>query len=376
MNSRVFTWFLMLVKRLLKKPGFLIILFLIPVFSFVFHMYSKDDVGGLLRIALAVEDNNDELAVSLMEQIGTESNVFQYHIYDSPEEAKQAVEATKADAAWVFVENMQEQLQKTGAGKTQTLVKIYESEESTFLKIAREKIFSVLYPHVAYYLYENYITNEMLPNENISEELLREKYEVIDEQDNFIEFEFLDSLQKDVKSSNYLTSTIRGLLMSVMLLSGMAATMYFLQDEEKGVYSWIPMSRRIFVSWGNNIAAMSLTAVFVSVALLVGGNYTNFWRETLAMILFIFVGASFCSILGNLCRTVKGMSIALPTVLVLSIVCCPVFFNTRMPLRQVLPPYFYLYSINNTKNLLWMVVYCAIAYPLGYFMNWRRSLHF
>ena len=135
----------------------------------------------------------------------------------------------------------------------------------------------------------------------------------------------------------------------------------------------MPMNKRIFVSWGNNLAAMSLAAVSASVALLACGNYTDFGRETIAMILYIFVGASFCSILGNVCGTVKGMSIALPVVLVLSLVCCPVFFNTRMPLRHVLPPYFYLYSINNAKNLLWMAIYCAIAYPMGYLLN-RNSL--
>ena len=369
MNSRVFTWYLMLNKRLLKKAGFLVILFLIPIFALVFQLCSKDDTGGFLRIALAVEDADDKLAVTLMNQVKTEGKVFQFSIYDSPEQAKQAVEAAKADVAWVFVENMQEQFQKIGAGKKQTLVKIYESEENTFLKLAREKLFATLYPHMAYYMYEDYIKNEMLPDENVSDELLREEYEVISDQDDFIEYEFLDSDQKDVNDVKYITSTFRGLLTSFMLLSGMAATMYFLQDDEKGVYSWMPKSKRIFVSWGNNVAALSLAAVSASVALLASGNYTDFGREIIAMILYIFVGASFCSILGTMCRTVKGMSIALPVVLALSIVCCPVFFNTRMPLRQVLPPYFYLYAISNVKNLLWMVIYCVIAYPLGYLLS-------
>lgn len=369
MISRVFTWYLMLKKRLLKKTGFMVILFLIPVFAFVFYLCSKDDGGGLLRIALAVEDEDDEIAVEMMEKINAESNVFRFTICESAAEAKREVEATNADGAWVFVEDMEEQLKAIGEGKSKTLVKIYESEENAFLKVAREKIFAVLYPYVAYYLYEDYITNEMLPHENVSEELLKEKYEIIGEQDGFIEFEFLDSEQKNVEDVNYLTSTIRGLLMSMMLLSGMASTMYFLRDEEKGVYSWIPTRKRIFVSWGNNLAALSLSAVFVSAALLLGGNYTNFWRETASMILYILMAASFCSILGSVFRTVKGMSIALPTVLVVSIVFCPVFFNTRLPMQQILPPYFYLYSINSAKTLIWMVLYCVISYPLGYLLN-------
>ena len=49
MISRVFTWYLMLKKRLLRKTGFLVILFMIPLFAFVFYLCSKEDGGSFLR---------------------------------------------------------------------------------------------------------------------------------------------------------------------------------------------------------------------------------------------------------------------------------------------------------------------------------------
>lgn len=372
MISRVFTWYLMLKKRLLRKTGFLVILFMIPLFAFVFYLCSKEDGGSFLRIALAVENKEDKIAVEIMEKIDKDTAVFQFTVYDSEEDAKRKVEASQADAAWVFVDDMAETLEKIAQGKDRKLVKIYESEESTFLKISREKIFAVLYPYVAYYIYEDYVTNEMLPNEEVSEELLQEVYNVVGEQEGFIEFEYLNSDQKSADEVNFLTSTIRGLLMAIMLLSGIASTMYFLRDEERGVYSWLSPKKRIFVSWGNNLAALSLAGIFVTIALILGGNYTTFWRESIAMILFIMMAAAFCSLLGSIFHSINILCILLPAILVACIVFCPVFFNTHILFQQILPPYFYLFSINDVTYLIRMVLYCIIAYPLGYISNRRK----
>lgn len=371
MIRRVLIWYLMLTKRLLKKIGFMIILFLIPVFAFVFHMFNKEGSGGLLRIALAVEDDSDALGVEMMEDISGKSDVFQFTICQSEEEAKRMVEGAKADAAWVFVKDIEEKLQEVANGDTETLVRIYESEENVLLKIAREKIFGVLFPHIAYYMYAEHITDKMLPQEEITETLLREEYEIIGEDDSFIEFTFLDSKQKSIQDVNYLISTVRGLLMAIMLLAGIASTMYYLHDEENGTFSWLPPNRRIWVLWGSNLAALSLAGVFVTLALLLGGTYTTFVVESISMLLFILMATAFCSILGVVFRTVNRLCIMLPTVLVAAIVFCPVFFNTRLTLQQILPPYYYLYAINNVGYLKWMLLYCVIAYPLGYL--WQRK---
>ncbi len=372
MISRILTWYLMLNKRLLKKTGFMFILFMIPVFALVFHLCSKEDGGSFMRIALAVENTEDKLAVEIMEKLYDDTAVFQFTVCDSEHEAKRKVEASQADAAWVLVDHMESALKNIGQGKHGTLIKIFESEESTFLKITREKIFSTLYPYVAYYIYEDYVTNDFLPQENISEEELKAVYNVVGEQEGFIEFEYLNAKNKNIEDFNFLTSTIRGLLVTIMLLAGIASTMYYLRDEERGVYSWLAPKKRIFVSWGNNLTAMSLAGIFVTLALVLGGNYTSFWRETISMILFILMATAFCSVLGSICRSIRVLCIILPTLLVACIVFCPVFFNTHLLFQQILPPYFYLFSIHSMEYMKWMIVYCIVAYPLGYILNLRK----
>lgn len=374
MISKILTWYLMLKKRLLKKTGFIVILFMIPVFALVLSYFSQIESGGLLRIALAVENAEDELAMEMMNKVSEDNQVFVFTICESPQEAKRQVEAARADAAWVFKDHMLEKIRLIVKGSDEPLVTVYEAEESTFLKVAREKIFGVLYPHIAYYMYEDYITNQMLMGITINKETLKEEYQVITDEDGFVEFEFLNSEQKDMDEMNYLISTLRGLLMVIMLLAGIASTMYYLKDEEKGTFSWLSTRKRIFVSWGNNLAALSLSGVFVTLAFVLAGTYTSFWRETISMILFILMASAFCSILGAVFRTVNGLCVVLPAVLVATIVFCPVFFNTHLPLQQILPPYYYLYSINDVGVLKWMILYCVVAYPLGYVLNRRKGL--
>ena len=92
MISKVLTWYWMLNKRLLKKVGFIVILILIPVFAFVFHHFVEQDNGGLLRIALAMEDAEDELARKLMNRVNQQSQVFDFTVCDTEEEAKKQVD--------------------------------------------------------------------------------------------------------------------------------------------------------------------------------------------------------------------------------------------------------------------------------------------
>lgn len=369
MISKVWIWYLMLNKRLLKKIGFMIILILIPIFAFIFHYFVEQDNGGLMRIALAMEDTEDEVAKKLLERVNQPSQVFDFTVCDSEEEAKKQVAGAKAEAAWVFVDDMDSRMQEIATGKDRAIVKVYESEENTLLTISREKIFSVLYPEIAYYIYEDYITNQILADEEISEERLQEGYEVIGEEDSFIEFSFLDSNQEAIEDTNYLTSTLRGLLIVLMLLAGMAATMYHLTDREGGLFSWLPTTKWIFVSWGNNLAALSMAAVFVTIALIATDNYTSFWQETVAMLLFVLTGTVFCSTLGVLLQKVHHMCVVVPAVLVMCIVFCPVFFNIHVPFQQVLPPYYYLYSIHSYEFVKWQLLYCVIGYPVCYILN-------
>lgn len=372
MIKKVVIWYLMLKKRLLKKAGFLVILCIIPMLAFLLRTFVEKEDSGLIRVAMAAENPEDELTIELMEKACEENHIFTFRICDTPQEAKRCVENASVDVAWIFENNMQEQIQKAAEGKKVSLLTVYEVEENTFLKISREKLFGVLYPYIAYYTYENYVTEDMRLDDLVHAEELKETFEAYIADDKFIDFEFLDSSQKNLSESHFLTSPIRGLLMIVMLLSGMASTMYFLQDEKKGTFSWLSREKRFCVFLGSNFAALSLAGFFVTAALIFSNSYTSIVSETISMLLFILMASIFCTILGAVFRSVKSMCIMLPTIMVAAVAFCPVFFNTHIAFQQVLPPYYYLYSINDVSFWWLMALYCIIACPIGYVLYVRK----
>ena len=55
---KILTWYYILIKRLLKKPGFLIILLLIPLFS-VFLNLAAEEEKSIVKVAIASYDKSD-----------------------------------------------------------------------------------------------------------------------------------------------------------------------------------------------------------------------------------------------------------------------------------------------------------------------------
>ena len=84
------------------------------------------------------------------------------------------------------------------------------------------------------------------------------------------------------------------------------------------------------------------------------------------MILLVVMTTLFCYILSAFFDTPEKMSVMMPVVLIVAIAFCPVFINTSFAkwFSVLLPPYLYLYGINNAKYIYYMIIYMAIALSL------------
>ncbi len=357
--KRALVWLLILWKRLFKKTGFLVILVLIPIMTFMLSSAAGDN--GFINIAVAFEDRDDAASIDLMSRLTTKGSMIKYTVCDSPADAIEMAESGKTDSAWVFVRN----LSKT-AGSGQVLAKIYQREDNIFLKLTREKIFCTLMPEVAYNIYKEFTTEEMLPRVELTEEELRTAYDVYDTDEGLVEFQ---SPEGEVKAApDYLVTPLRGMTAILMLMCGMAATMYFLTDEDKGSFCLLRLPGRFGVLLASNFCALATASVFVTVSFILTGSYTSFLTESAAMLGYIIISTLFCTLLGALVSHIKYFSLLLPAVLVVSLAFCPVFFggNDMFLLRYPLPTYHYLYATADISRLWHMLIYAATALPLAY----------
>ncbi len=359
-------WYWLLNKRLFKKVGFLVVLALIPVMAFSMAFAVENEDSGMIRIGIvAVEE--DALVSKIIEKTKDSGNVFVFSYFDSVDEVKRCVENKTIDAAWVFEAGFEQRVKENAKFFGQSLVSVYAVQDNIFFKASKEKIYSLLLPDISYEIYAEYV-KQLKPESGFTDEQLRERYDGYKTDDSLVDFTFLDSNQANIDETNYLTSTIRGLMAVVMMLSGLAATMYYIADEKSGTYFWLSEKSKFAVLFAGNIAALSITAVFAVISLLLSGNVVNLQKDIGLILLYVLSSAAFCSLVGTICNSLNKMAVALPVLLVASLVLCPVLFNTTFykPIQVLLPPYLYLYAINDLKIVKWMILYTVVTLIVAY----------
>ncbi len=366
--KKAMLWYYMLNKRLLKKVGFIVILAFIPLFAFSITFFVRTEETGLMRIALVAKDPNDPVVAEIINSAESDGNVFSFTVMDSELEAKHLVENKTIDAVWLFEDDFQNKVIESVNNGNSQLVTVYAVQDSIFFKASKEKIFSLLMPYISRQMYLSHV-GEVLPEDaSVTEEELLSQYQKYNERESIIDFAFLESEQADVEETNFITSTMRGLMAVIMLLAGLASTMYFVNDERRGIYSWLTAKKRLCVLLSSNFAAVFMAGIFVITALYLSHNFTNVLREAGLMMLFVMMTASFCSLIGTLFNSVSRLALAFPTLTVASLVLCPVFFNINISkhLQSLLPPYLYLYAVNDISFIKWMVLYILVTVFLTY----------
>lgn len=353
--KRIFVWIFILWKRLFKKKGFMIALVLIPVMAFLLGSVSQDK--GFLNIAVSYVGEAGADAAQKIVDSDSDGSMMRFIAVSRPESAVTMAEKGDADAAWIIESDGIEDTYK---------VRIYQREENVFLKLTREKLFCTLFPEISYSIYRDFTTEKILPDTDLSEQELRAAYDRYATDDTLVEIYSAEGEARD--TPDYLTTPLRGLSAILMLMCGMAATMYFLTDEENGSFCLLGKKGRFGVLLVSNLCALSTASVFVTLSLILSDNYTDFVSESAAMIMLIITCTLFCSLLGGLVRRIEYFAVLLPMVLVLSLVFCPIFINNiDLPIVQyVIPVYHYMYAVSDISRLWHVLIYAATALPLAY----------
>ncbi len=362
--KRTLLWFYMLSKRLFRKYSFLVILLLIPLL-FPMANAAMHSESGILKIALAHEKRDNPAAEAIMDTLLKEESILLYTRYDSPEAAREAVATGKADGAWIFAADFAETVEMYAARKRNApLVTVYEREGTVPLQLAREKLYGAIYPQISYAVYENFIQKSFSPS--ITAEDRRLYYEAAVQGDDIIQMKKLHGAET-ASETNYLTAPLRGLLSLIIMLCGLAAAMYYLQDNAAGRFDWLPPEKRILPAMGTCLGACAASGLSVLLALYAAGIFTGFWRETVAMLLFVFAAAGFCLLWAMVFRDAGHLGAMIPFFIIGMLALSPIFFHVqRMPiLRHFLPPGYYLKAIHDGRYLIYMLLYSVVVYALA-----------
>lgn len=354
-------------KRLMKKYSFLVILGMVPLLAAGMFLAAKEE-SGMLRILLCQEDEEDIVSAEIVGELLKQKSVFAYAKEASVEAVYEAVQTGKADAAWIFSDEFEEGVQAYAfyQDRRTPLVTVVEREETIFLQLARERLYSVIYPYLSYALFENYITLELSPEENISKEELQTEYEVVKVKDGIFRFAYRNAEDRIDKEdeTNYLLTPLRGFLLLLILLCGMATSLYFQQDKQEQRFLRMPMGKGLFFPYLYHLTAVLDGAVIVLLTFRVTQILLSWRRELPLMALYGAACVGFCNLLRKLCGTIQRLSVCIPFLVLAMVVFCPVFIHLerfRM-IQYLFPPFYYLQSLHNVHFMRYFLVYTAALY--------------
>ncbi len=352
--------FWLLNKRLFKKYSFWLILCLVPLMVAGMRFASTKD-RGIACIAIYQKNDKDVLAAEIIQQMTEEKTILRYILCETEEKARAMVEGGKADAAWLFPENLQAEMEETVASKSvEPIITMVEREDSVILVLAREILCSALYPYYSYEAYRDFIRDDCGLTELNDEELL-EYYNETKMEGNLFQVVLLDGTVQEDK--DYLLSPIRGMLALWLVLCGLAASVYFMQDEQEGVFDRMPLQRRLLAAFGMQAVLLFDGVLILLIALKIGGLFTFWPVEILSAVLLSCCIAVMANLLRMLCRIPERLGSVIPILLLVMLVLSPVFvdINGWRAVKLFLPTDYYLHAIHDSRYLGGMAIYALIG---------------
>lgn len=357
-------WGLLLWKRLYKKLTFLLLLAMIPALVLGYGMVSREE-SGLMTVSLACEAETVEpLTRSVWDEL-LESEVMRFIECESPEEAETLVLQGQADVAWIFAEDLEAKIYDFAAHRTRknAFVTILEPENRVALKLVREVLSGVLFPHCSEALYLTYIRENAPELDAVSDAQLLEYYRNMEFSEGLFVFTDLEGNETRQEETHYLLTPVRGMLAVVIVLSGLATAMYYIRDRENGTFAWIPQHRQGLVELGCQLISVVNVAAVVLLSLALTGQTVSLSRELAVLALYCLCTAAFAMVMRRLTHDIRGLGMVIPLLVVVMLAVCPVFFDLGA-LRQVqllLPPTYFINAAYNDKYLLFMAVYALVA---------------
>lgn len=365
--KRFLLWQYMLNKRLLHKKTFVLLLCLVPLLVWGMGKVAQQD-SGIMTILLSAEDPQDETVKQLLEKMLQEDSILQYELAE-PEQAYELVEAGKADCAWIFREDFQEKLFGTFAGgKKEAPVYVVAQEDTVALQLARTKLYGSIYPYLAQLITVDYVKGAITPAQ------LQAYYETSPVEGSLFQVVYGEDkkVQEDTNQS-YLLVPIRGLLVVFLVLGGLVVTLYYLQDEERGMFAWVPMRKRRGLLYCYLFAAGLDVSIVVVLSLWISEGRLISLRELGLLVLYLFAMAVFCEGMKLLCRKKEILAKLLPLLCLAMLGLCPVFLDlgsSFLP-QYLFPPAYYLRALYQDAMIWRMVGYTVVLFAAetlwGYF---------
>ena len=348
--------FILLNKRLYKQATYVILLLMIPLAVLAFKGATASG-SHLMRIGFFVEDDNSESAKRLMDEIALIRDEISFSEYSSEAEAVKDVTSAKLDEAWIIPAKIDESFERLANGRRpKETIRIYVREQAVSHLFMQELLESEAFKVYAPDVFSAYADEKFEESEGLDE--IKESFYDKAPAESIFTYSYLD--EKDLKEENYLLMPVRGLLAILLLITSFAASIFYLEDTENGLFIYWHSKFKNLRALGYYFVVMINSAVLVLLALVLAGINVGIVTETVNMVLYCLALVLFSMIFRMIFNSTKTIGVIMPLVVIVSIVLSPVFIDLSglRAVQRLIPSFYYLMSIYDGHYMSQMAVYC------------------
>ncbi len=354
--KRMGMWLLLMTKRLMKKPSFVIILVLLPAILILYRFIIRQD-NGTLRACIYVPEAADEYARTVAKGLTESDYAASFYIVKTEDELYSDVIAGRAEVGYVFPKDLGQRIMKKNWSGAVTMV---VSDTSQFAEFVNEFVTVEMFTQMTEDVLVDYLMNRS--GLDFSEEALRGNIrETLKKQDersavialHYRDFYTNEEIEADeVLEENYLTKPIRGTVALFVMLAGFAGLVFWFQDNAEGRFKVMSYEKRPVINYGSLFLPTLLAGTVGIVCILISGLSRNVFAEIGLMLLYCIFITGVCEMLRMLVPSVNAICAVIPIVAIASYLCCPIILDLKKTvpvvvyLRKILPPDYYLEVFN------------------------------
>lgn len=357
--------YLLLLKRFFRKKSYILMLLLVPLMVFLLKEVGNG-TDNIMSIGVYIP-GNDISSTALKENLRDENGVIDYFFYDSEDALRADVANQNLTEGWIIpidLDAMVEQLASNQVPSDRVQVVIRETGLSHLL--GKEIVCSRVYPSVAKQLLINYMKLNVAGGDLSKEQIaqIEKSFDSYGISDSLFKASYMDS--SEMKDAPVILMPLRGILAMWLMLCGIATSMYYLEDQENGLFIWWHSKSRMLRDLGYYGVAFIAPSIITIISLIYSGSFTTVGRELAALILYVVATILFSMIFRVIVASKEFLGILTPVLIILSTLLSPVFVDLK-ELRQIqkyYPAFHYLSSIHDSYYLVTLLIYTIFLWCL------------
>ena len=355
MMKQIFTRYLLLQKRMIRKKSYILMMISVFVFVLILRGVSLQD-SSMITIAVGIEDNADETALNLYNDFEKNGVVLSYDKYDTPEEAIDAVASGLADEAWIIPADLSDIVREFAINnKVSTPIQIYARESSVVQFFLRELLEARLFKYISREVFEQFSYDNLGAvtadySSYIRQEKIFRLYEMGDEEEEI--------------QPSYIMAPLRGLIALWMMIAAIASAMYYIHDKKNGLFIYWKTKSEFLREFFYLFVIIFDSSVIALLSIILAGIFTFPVSEIGIMILYDIILAFFAMLIIRIMRNEVVIGIFTPVMITVAAVFSPVFMELRAfeVICRLVPPFHYIKNAADPFYLPGMLMYlCCIG---------------